>query len=116
MTIPRNVFEVTKWIISLALFFSLFYDVPKEFYVAFFIFWRLAYNVGLGYLLHLQSQSRWFSRQFQGRVPGWLDRLTQSCMPSNCPKPKAMPHEFRSWMVFRGLTEVILAGMHILCE
>jgi phosphatidylethanolamine N-methyltransferase len=109
LTLPHNIFEVIKWIFCVSLTVSLFCNIRKEYYVVLFIFWRLMYNVGLGVILKRQSETRWFSNLFKGKPSALLNRLVESAMPDNCPSA-SMPHEFRSWMVFRGITEIILAA------
>lgn len=48
-----------------------------------FIFWRLAYNVGLGYVLWKQSHTKFLTKWFAARgknVPTWLKRVLASSM------------------------------------
>ena len=41
------------------------------FFFSYFAFWRIAYDVGLGWVLTKQSKKKWIVREMQ-RV-GWLD-------------------------------------------
>jgi phosphatidylethanolamine N-methyltransferase len=41
------------------------------FFLCYFLFWRAAYDAGLGWVLTKQSKKRWIVREVQRR--GWLD-------------------------------------------
>lgn len=52
-------------------------STAKIFFFFYFVFWRLAYDVGLGWVLTKQSKKKWIVREVQ-RL-GWLD---ESRMPA----------------------------------
>jgi hypothetical protein len=60
-----------------------------QFYIAFFVFWRLAYDAGLGYLLYKQSTSSLFTKWWtkithpDATFYGILKRLISSDMESD---------------------------------
>ena len=101
----------------------------------YFIFWRLAYDVGLGWVLTKQSKKKWIVREVQKR--GWLDQarrpgvrnwirkqladkmgkdysfdvslgLHSSNKLANSGIPKELPLEYNTWLLFRQLVDVIL--------
>eukprot|EP01128_Nolandella_sp_AFSM9_P007229 TRINITY_DN3904_c0_g1_i1.p1 TRINITY_DN3904_c0_g1~~TRINITY_DN3904_c0_g1_i1.p1 ORF type:complete len:600 (-),score=134.46 TRINITY_DN3904_c0_g1_i1:39-1817(-) len=86
--------------------------VPSSYFVALFLFWRLAYNLGIGSILYLQSASRYFSNKMadiQSRgAPPQLIQIMSSTMGSDY-KFNDLPAEFNAWVLFRGFVEVILA-------
>lgn len=57
--------------LQLLLFYQLPRPVSKWFFLFYFVFWRTAYNAGLGCILTKQSKKRWIVREIQ-RL-GWLD-------------------------------------------
>lgn len=57
--------------LQLVLFWCLPRKTAKIFFCMYFIFWRLAYDVGLGWVLTKQSKKKWIVREVQ-RL-GWLD-------------------------------------------
>lgn len=60
---------------TLAFQVILFMYLPRQtstwFFTAYFAFWRLMYNAGLGYILHRQSVERWIVNIVHDN--GWLD-------------------------------------------
>ncbi|KAF8694385.1 Phosphatidylethanolamine N-methyltransferase, partial [Rhizoctonia solani] len=99
----------------------LFALLPRVFsralFLVYFAFWRLAYDVGLGWVLTKQSKRRWIVKQVQ--VRGWLD---------NERRPKVyewirnelrnkmgtdysfdeLPVEYNTWLLFRQVVDIIL--------
>eukprot|EP01083_Nonionella_stella_P289047 983715_1 len=92
----------------------LFWGLSRWAHVAMFFFWRLCYNIGLGYILTAQSRRQWFtrhihrltsnSRSFSARFIYWL---TSSNMGSDYHAPSA-PSCFVSWLCFRWLADIVL--------
>ena len=93
-------------------------------HVAYFLFFRLSYDVGLGALLRAQSErkafTRWYDRRLQA-VGGvysahWLARLFHhlaasqiAYSPSQPPVDvDRLPTAFRAWLVYKNLVNVIL--------
>ncbi|KAK8162133.1 phosphatidylethanolamine methyltransferase [Phyllosticta citrichinensis] len=87
-----------------------------------FLFWRAGYNVGLGYLLQVQSEHRrlvtWakkshiFEHPDAGRNPyPRLYQLLKKEMETKIPKDfkfEEAPIEYNTWLVFRRLVDLIL--------
>lgn len=56
---------------QILLFLALPRTVGRALFLIYFAFWRLAYDVGLGWVLTKQSKRRWIVREVKAR--GWLD-------------------------------------------
>lgn len=90
-------------------------------FLAYFAFWRGAYDVGLGWVLRRQSERRWIVRLL--RSWGWLDtrgqgegakwarwwkRELEAKLGSEGYRWEDTPEEFNAWLMFRQLVDVIL--------
>lgn len=87
-----------------------------------FLFWRGCYNVGIGYLLHIQSHhrrlvawaKRWnlFVNPSTGKNPRpWLYKLIKRELETKIPedyKFEDAPIEYNTWLVFRRVVDLIL--------
>jgi len=87
-----------------------------------FLFWRGCYNVGIGYLLHIQSHhrrlvawaKRWnlFVNPSTGKNPRpWLYMLIKRELETKIPeryKFEDAPIEYNTWLVFRRVVDLIL--------
>lgn len=87
-----------------------------------FAFWRASYNIGIGYLLQLQSSHgrlvRWakklnlFEKPETGKNPRpWLYDLLKRELEAKIPedyKFEEAPIEYNTWLVFRRLVDLIL--------
>ncbi|MCJ1314156.1 phosphatidylethanolamine N-methyltransferase [Agyrium rufum] len=91
-------------------------------FAATFLFWRMCYNAGIGYLLHIQSNHRrlvnWAKRSniFEdpstGKNPNptlykLLKRELETKIPKNY-KFEEAPIEYNTWLVFRRVVDLIL--------
>ncbi|KAI4095822.1 MAG: hypothetical protein LQ348_006996 [Seirophora lacunosa] len=91
-------------------------------YATIFLFWRACYNVGIGYLLHIQSHHRklvaWANRwrifvdPKTGNNPhpvlyGILRREMETKIPKDYTFATA-PVEYNTWLVFRRVVDLIL--------
>lgn len=91
-------------------------------FAAVFLFWRAGYNVGIGYLLHVQSRhrrlvawakkSRIFIDPKTGSNPhptlyNILKREMETKIPKDYKFEKA-PIEYNTWLVFRRVVDLIL--------
>ncbi len=91
-------------------------------YAVVFLFWRACYNVGIGYLLHLQSnhwrlvawakRSKVFVNPKTGDNPHpilfhMLKREMETKIPENY-KFEDAPIEYNTWLVFRRVVDLIL--------
>ncbi|KAJ5250123.1 hypothetical protein N7489_000533 [Penicillium chrysogenum] len=87
-----------------------------------YLFWRLAYNAGIGWLLHNQSHHktliRWaektkvFVNPATGENPhpklyNWIKRELETKIPQDYSFDNA-PIEYNTWLVFRRLVDLIL--------
>ncbi|KAJ5560974.1 hypothetical protein N7535_009171 [Penicillium sp. DV-2018c] len=87
-----------------------------------YLFWRLAYNGGIGWLLHNQSNHktllRWaektkvFVNPATGKNPhpklyNWIKRELETKIPKDYSFDEA-PIEYNTWLVFRRLVDLIL--------
>jgi phosphatidylethanolamine N-methyltransferase len=71
---PKSHFDLLNLTLlgsQLLLFAFLPTHVAKLFFLLYFAFWRMAYDVGLGWVLTKQSKKKWIVREVQ-RL-GWLD-------------------------------------------
>eukprot|EP00667_Euglena_gracilis_P002932 EG_transcript_2940 len=118
---PRTAWRpltLLSWIVFLSgsLPFLLTRAFPMWFTVVQFVFWRLAYNVGLGWILYKQSKERWFERQCEQLFANeTCRRLIEECVvfrDASIPKYRSadFPLEYNSWMVFRLLVNIILGA------
>ncbi|KAI8923366.1 hypothetical protein BC831DRAFT_521762, partial [Entophlyctis helioformis] len=98
----------------------------RSLFLALFVFWRLAYNVGIGAILHAQSTASWFVRLVKRaglgsapRIPrsdwaAWaVDRLVVSRMERDTDfvhNYDAMPSEFNAWILFQELCDLVFAN------
>jgi len=87
-----------------------------------FLFWRCCYNVGIGYLLHIQSHHRrlvawakkWnlFENPNTGKNPRpWLYKHLKHELETKIPKDykfEEAPIEYNTWLVFRRVVDLIL--------
>ncbi|KIK41161.1 hypothetical protein CY34DRAFT_224284 [Suillus luteus UH-Slu-Lm8-n1] len=105
----------------LALQLVLFYILPrptaKVFFLFYFVFWRAAYDAGLGWVLTKQSKRKWMIREIQ-RL-GWLDEKRNPAarnwiraqLQGKMGKDYSfdeLPLEYNTWLLFRQLVDVIL--------
>jgi len=93
--------------------FLLTTNTPKWFYMVSYIFWRLAYNVGLGYILHVQSNGQRFSKAFTKWVNSSPECLklfenNVSTKEGKAYKLKDYPTEFNSWIAYRVIVDLVL--------
>ncbi|CAE6504811.1 unnamed protein product [Rhizoctonia solani] len=99
----------------------LFVVLPRAFsqalFLIYFAFWRLAYDVGLGWVLTKQSKRRWIVKQVQAR--GWLDQDRRPKVYEwirNELRNKMgddysfdeLPVEYNTWLLFRQVVDIIL--------
>ncbi|KAG2378793.1 hypothetical protein C9374_007941 [Naegleria lovaniensis] len=126
-----------KWTeipVILELFLIGFYSIsfltgllPKWFFLVNYIFWRLAYNCGLGYILSTQSNGKQFTKYVQQLV-----KNNKSFLEANLSlrgkkgevkhekyKVDEYPLDFTAWMVYRTVVDIILssdlAGYIVFC-
>lgn len=70
------------------------------------ILWRMAYNAGLGVLLHFQSRSevltKWTTKM---STPSWQGKVLDLLSPR---KYSHLPIPFRAWLVYRSVVDIVL--------
>ena len=72
---PKSHFDLLNLALlglQILLFLYLPGRVSKRFFFCYFVFWRAAYDAGLGWVLTKQSKRKWIVREVQRR--GWLDQ------------------------------------------
>jgi phosphatidylethanolamine N-methyltransferase len=122
---PKNLSDVLVLAI-LALHIWAAYALPsslkRPIFAFIFLFWRASYNVGIGYLLTVQSNYKlmvtWAKRMqlFENPETGknprpWLYKLLQHELEAKIPKDYKMaqaPIEYNAWLVFRRVVDLIL--------
>ncbi|KAH6856504.1 phosphatidylethanolamine N-methyltransferase [Chaetomium sp. MPI-CAGE-AT-0009] len=122
---PKNLSDVLVLAI-LALHIWAAYTLPWSLkrlaFALIFLFWRASYNVGIGYLLTVQSNYKllvtWakrmqlFENPSTGKNPRpWLYQLLQNELEAKIPKDYKMaeaPLEYNTWLVFRRIVDLIL--------
>ncbi|KAH8809019.1 phospholipid methyltransferase-domain-containing protein [Xylogone sp. PMI_703] len=122
---PKNLSDVFVLAI-LALHLLALYLLPaslkKPVFAVIFLFWRACYNVGIGYLLRIQSNHRrlvaWakklslFVNPNTGKNPRpWLYNLLKRELETKIPedyKFEEAPIEYNTWLVFRRVVDLIL--------
>lgn len=102
--------------------YALPWSLKRPIFAAIFLFWRASYNVGIGYLLTVQSKYKlmvtWarrlslFENPASGKNPRpWLYKLIQHELEAKIPKDYKMaqaPIEYNTWLVFRRVVDLIL--------
>ncbi|MBE3050319.1 phosphatidylethanolamine N-methyltransferase family protein [Candidatus Bathyarchaeota archaeon] len=122
---PKNLSDAIVLII-LALHILLAYSLPeglkRPVFALIFMFWRGMYNIGIGYLLNVQSHHRrlvaWakklklFERPEDGDQPRpWLFELLRREFEAKIPTDysfAAAPLEYNTWLLFRRVVDLIL--------
>ncbi|KAK3944846.1 phosphatidylethanolamine N-methyltransferase [Diplogelasinospora grovesii] len=122
---PKNLSDVAVLAI-LALHIAAAYFLPwslkRPVFAAIFLFWRASYNVGIGFLLTVQSNhkllvtwaKRWklFENPATGKNPRpWLYKLLKHELEAKIPvdyKFEQAPIEYNTWLVFRRVVDLIL--------
>lgn len=98
------------------------WSLKRPVFAAIFLFWRASYNVGIGYLLTIQSKykllvtwaKRWklFEDPSTGKNPRpWLYNLLKVELETKIPadyKFDRAPIEYNTWLVFRRVVDLIL--------
>ena len=122
---PKNLSDILV-VLVLGLLILIVYLLPTSLRVPFtalmFLFWRGCYNVGIGFLLHLQSKDRtlvsWAKRSGifvnpkqahnpHPRVYYFLKHEFETKIPNDYRFEEA-PLEYNAWLVFRRIVDLIL--------
>ncbi|PRP86701.1 hypothetical protein PROFUN_02850 [Planoprotostelium fungivorum] len=112
---PKD-WTVIEWFKNAAILnvLLLYFCLPTWVYISLFIFWRLAYNAGLGYILYRQSHEEFFTKWIENLKPGtniyrFLSLVAQLGM-GNGYIYEDYPSEFNTWIIFRYVVDIILAN------
>ncbi|KAH0547763.1 phosphatidylethanolamine N-methyltransferase [Glutinoglossum americanum] len=124
-TQPKNLSDIVVLAI-LALLILTLYILPSSMriptFAVIFLFWRGCYNIGIGYLLRIQSQDRllvkWAekSKLFEDPALGknphpQLYQVIKRELETKIPKDYSFeeaPIEYNTWLVFRRVVDLIL--------
>ncbi|KAF2268733.1 phosphatidylethanolamine N-methyltransferas-like protein [Lojkania enalia] len=124
-TQPKNLSDLAVLAVLTGLAFT-FYALPSRaripIFAAIFLLWRAAYNAGIGWLLHMQSNhnrlvlwaknSNIFENPATGKNPHpTLYRLLEREMETKIPKDynfAEAPLEYNTWLLFRRVVDLIL--------
>ncbi|KAB5576531.1 phosphatidylethanolamine N-methyltransferase [Coniochaeta sp. 2T2.1] len=122
---PKNLSDVIVLVI-LALHIAAAYYLPaslrRPVFAAIFLFWRAAYNIGIGFLLRVQSNhkllvtwaKKWklFENPSTGKNPRpWLYKLLKRELEAKIPEDyefEKAPIEYNTWLTFRRVVDLIL--------
>lgn len=122
---PKNLSDALVLVVLGFLIFFL-YILPQPLkqpvFAVIFLFWRGCYNIGIGYLLHIQSNHRrlvaWarksniFVNPKTGKNPRpWLYNLIEKELETKIPEDYKFadaPIEYNTWLVFRRVVDLIL--------
>lgn len=125
---PRQPKNLSDCIVLIVIAFHIYLlwalpgSVARPLFAVTFLFWRGCYNVGIGYLLKIQSHHRrlisWarkhsiFENPSTGKQPRpWLYRLLKRELETKIPedyKFEEAPIEYNTWLVFRRVVDLIL--------
>ncbi|KAJ3154184.1 phosphatidylethanolamine N-methyltransferase [Geranomyces michiganensis] len=122
---PKTLPEwITLGLMGLTLFLFFATNTPRQVFLAMFIFWRCMYNIGLGVLLNAQSKDRKLVRLAKkfgfGPAPQkpraqWvqflISQVTRKMSKNGVAYDyESMPIEFNTWILYRGLVDIILVN------
>ncbi|KPI84331.1 phosphatidylethanolaminen-methyltransferase-lik e protein [Leptomonas seymouri] len=113
---PSTLVWVAAWLaVGMTGYFYFTGTLPLWFFCAQFVFWRLAYNSGIGAILHYQSRYGSFLKFYRRTVLGhrWARRLLEASvvLADNTEyRVSKFPDEFNAWMLFRQIENVVLAN------
>ncbi|CAD6886309.1 unnamed protein product [Tilletia laevis] len=114
---PLDILTLVSLGLQIVTYFVTSRQQAQAFFLVYFLFWRAAYNAGLGWVLNAQSTKGWLVSFVESR--GWLDQ-------DKCPKIRewikqqletkmrsdydfeALPNEYNIWLLFRSIVDVIL--------
>jgi len=111
---PLNVFDIILAVfLVLQTLVYLSGLMPSWYFVVSFGFWRLSYNIGLGFLLHNQSQNNFIVRRCSyfleegSPYREFMKRQLSKKMGSDYDFEK-LPIEYNCWLLYRTLVDIIL--------
>jgi len=122
---PKNLSDVIVLAILAFHILAAYYlpwSLKRPVFAAIFLFWRASYNVGIGYLLTVQSKyrllvtwaKRWklFENPSTGENPRpWMYKILKVELETKIPddyKFAEAPIEYNTWLLFRRVVDLIL--------
>ncbi|KAI1470962.1 phosphatidylethanolamine N-methyltransferase [Daldinia caldariorum] len=122
---PKNISDVIVLAVLAGHILALYLlpeSLRRPVFAAVFLFWRTAYNLGIGILLRLQSNDnklvawahKWklFENPSTGKNPRpWLYKILKRELEIKIPEDyefEKAPIEYNTWLVFRRLVDLIL--------
>jgi len=116
---PLTIYPMREWTIydwlkdaSLLNFLWLLIGMPKWWYIFLFVFWRLAYNLGIGLLLYKQSNEKWITKNLAKIDKSFyplIAKVLEMGMGDDY-KFADYPLCFNAWLAFRHVVDIILAN------
>ena len=124
-TQPKNLSDLLV-VATLGLHILALYALPQSLrrpvFAMVYLLWRAAYNAGIGYLLHIQSNhkrlvmwaKKWrlFTNPDKELNPRpWLYKFTKRELETKIPKDyrfEDAPIEYNTWLIFRRIVDLIL--------
>jgi len=96
---------------------SFAFGTPIWFHIIWFLFFRGCYNVGLGYLLHVQSNydqiTTWYrdyaKKQPQSTIGSLFNKLIDGGLPKGQTQ-KDFPDEFNAWILYKSIVNISLVN------
>jgi len=111
---PRSLLAWCGWAVSLAVFLA-FPEQPM-YMVALAVFWRLMCNVGLGFLLKIQSNSFYLTvwiHRLRARPFSSMNSMVSTLLSSTMYQARdilrdaTLPDNFPAWILFRNVVDVV---------
>ena len=126
-------FNLSLLAFQVTLFAVLPRNIARIFFLVYFVFWRAAYDLGLGWVLTKQSKKRWMVKEITRR--GWLDgerrprvrkwirdqlvgkmgkdyefdvRFLMFASSITSHYVQELPVEYNTWLLFRQAVDIIL--------
>lgn len=115
---PLDILTLVLLVWQVCLFCVLPRKQAQVFFAVYFAFWRIMYNVGLGFVLTKQSRSRWIVRMLDSsgwldacknpRMHAWIQYHFKTKLGASSQRIAAAPIDFQAWILFRSVVDVIL--------
>lgn len=112
---PGAIVWVGSWVCILLTPVLYFKNIlPLWFFVAHFLLWRAAYNLGLGLILKSQSSTNSFEKFYEEAIRHptvrWFMESSVVFADNSSYRISDYPVQFNAWMMFRQLENVVLAN------
>ncbi|KAK0519017.1 phosphatidylethanolamine N-methyltransferase [Tilletia horrida] len=114
---PLDILTLVSLAAQITIYFFTSRAQAQAFFLVYFLFWRAAYNAGLGWVLNAQSKKNWIVSVVdrhgwldEKRAPktrAWIKQQLETKMRSDYDF-EALPNEYNIWLLFRSIVDVIL--------